>query len=46
MCDFLDDGLSEESFYHKLEQVYQNHNQVEFLIPIQELPNIDFFYQH
>ena len=22
MCDFLDDGLSEESFYHKLEQVY------------------------
>ena len=22
MCDFLDDGLSEKSFYHKLEQVY------------------------
>ena len=22
MCDFLDDGLSEESFYQKLEQVY------------------------
>ena len=22
LCDFLDDGLSEESFYHKLEQVY------------------------
>ena len=22
MCDFLDDGLSEESFSHKLEQVY------------------------
>ena len=22
MYDFLDDGLSEESFYHKLEQVY------------------------
>lgn len=22
MCEFLDDGLSEESFYHKLEQVY------------------------
>lgn len=22
MCDFLDDGLSEESFYHKLEQIY------------------------
>lgn len=22
MCDFLDDGLSEERFYHKLKQVY------------------------
>jgi hypothetical protein len=22
MCEFLDDGLSEESFYHKLKQVY------------------------
>ena len=33
MCEFLDDGLSEERFYHKLEQVYSEmlkYNRIDF----------------